>query len=94
MDTNNAENCLVFVTVVDSGKLYSDQTGHFPFTSIRGVKYVFILYLYDTNSVFHSSSIAELEITSYIHTQHLIITSRRVYLSPKFIGCITKHAII
>ena len=52
MDTNNAENCLVFVTVVDSGKLYSDQTGHFPFTSIRGVKYVFILYLYDTNSVF------------------------------------------
>ena len=50
MDPSNVENHLVFTTVVDSWKVYSDQTGSFTFISSRGVKYVFILYSYSPNN--------------------------------------------
>ena len=44
MDPSNTEIRIVFATVVDAGKVYSNQTGHFSVTSNRGVKCVFILY--------------------------------------------------
>ena len=33
------------------GKLFSDQTGKFTRTSIRGMKYVMIFYVYDANAI-------------------------------------------
>ena len=33
------------------GKVYSDQTGRFPHTSNRGMKYVMVFYVYDANYV-------------------------------------------
>ena len=38
----------VYMTITNlAGNLYSDQTGHFPVTSIRGNFYVFIFYTVD-----------------------------------------------
>ena len=50
MEHSNSETHIIFATVVDAVKLYSYQTGFFPVTSIKGVKYVFILYYYDDNT--------------------------------------------
>ena len=47
MQPRNVETHLVFETVVDAGKFNPYQTGNFPVTSRKGVKYVFILYSYD-----------------------------------------------
>ena len=33
------------------GKIFSDQTGKFPRTSSRGMKYVMIFYVYDANAI-------------------------------------------
>ena len=52
MEPRNAETRIVFSTVVDAVKVYIDQTGHFPVTSIRVVKYTFIIYSYDANTIF------------------------------------------
>jgi hypothetical protein len=42
---------LVFATIEETGKIYTDQTGRFPVTSSRGTKYVMVLYDYDSNAV-------------------------------------------
>ena len=34
-----------------TGKVYSDQTGHFPVTSTRGYKYILIFYDVDSNAI-------------------------------------------
>ena len=52
MDPSNAKNRLVFATVLDAGNVYSDQTGCFPFISIRVFNYLFIIFLYDVNAMF------------------------------------------
>ena len=52
MDPRNSETQLVFGTVVDTGKVYSDQKGWFLVISRRVVKYVFILYSYNANTMF------------------------------------------
>ena len=42
---NNNRSHHVYMTITDlEGKLYSDQTGHFPITSNRGNCYVVIFY--------------------------------------------------
>ena len=51
MKPGNSKTCLVFETVVDAGKVYSYQTGSFYVTYIKGVKYLLILYYYDTNAI-------------------------------------------
>ena len=51
MEPINTETHIVFATVVNAGKLYSEQTINFTVTSRKGVKYVFILYLYDNNKI-------------------------------------------
>ena len=44
--SRNLEAHLFFATDVNSGKFYSYQTDYFPFTSRKGVTYLFILYLF------------------------------------------------
>ena len=42
----------VFIALEDvTGKVYSDQTGKFPRTSSRGMKYIMVFYVYDANYV-------------------------------------------
>ena len=33
-------------------KIYTDETGHFPTPSNRGIRYCFVLYHYDSNAIF------------------------------------------
>ena len=43
-----------FTTIIvkpEKGKTYSDQTRRFPYQSLRGNKYIFILYDYDSNAI-------------------------------------------
>jgi hypothetical protein len=41
----------VYAAKIDSGQIYTDQTGRFPVVSSRGNKYIMILYDYDRNSI-------------------------------------------
>jgi hypothetical protein len=41
----------VFAATIDAGQIYTDQTGEFPVVSIRGNKYIMILYDYDSNAI-------------------------------------------
>lgn len=50
-EINNASTDLLFATVTETGKIYTDQTGRFPVTSSRGNKYILVLYDYDTNAI-------------------------------------------
>jgi hypothetical protein len=42
---------LVYAATIDAGQIYTDQTGIFPVVSIRGKKYIMILYDYDSNAI-------------------------------------------
>jgi hypothetical protein len=44
-----SKNGFVYATIVESGKLHNDLTGHFPTTYAKGNKYVLVLCDYDTN---------------------------------------------
>ena len=49
---NNEKMRHVYNTMDDiKGKMYSNQTGKFPRTSSRGMKYVMIFYIYDANAI-------------------------------------------
>ena len=37
--------------IVSLGKIYTNQTGCFPVTSIKGTEYLFVLYFYDDNAI-------------------------------------------
>ena len=52
IEPGNAERHISYTTVVDEGKFQSDQTGVFNSPSSKGVKYVFILYYYYSNTIF------------------------------------------
>ena len=41
------------VSFEKTAKIYSDQTGKFPFTSSRGFKYLIIVYDYDSNAILY-----------------------------------------
>ena len=44
----------LYVRCIDTtGKVYSDQTGHFPVISTRGYKYILIFYDVDSNAIIH-----------------------------------------
>ena len=77
MEPRNAETCLLFELVVDAGKLLSDQTGCFTVTYKRKVKYIFILYSHDANTICQSPPREELARKSYTHTQHVMTALRR-----------------
>jgi hypothetical protein len=42
----------VYAATIDSGQIYTDQTGIFPVVSSKGNKYIMILYDYESNSIF------------------------------------------
>ena len=52
-DGNKRNACYVNTVTYhsESGQIHTDQTGKFPVTSNRGMKYVFVLYDYDSNSI-------------------------------------------
>ena len=64
----NTETHLVFSTVANAGKVYSDQTGRFPVTSSKGVNYSFNYYHTIPTQFSHITSIVEQEEASYSHT--------------------------
>jgi hypothetical protein len=41
----------VYAETIDTGKIYTDQTGRFPVVSSKGNKYIMILYDYDSNAI-------------------------------------------
>ena len=44
--------CYCIITpIAETGKTFSDQTGHFPITSSKGNKYIMIMYDYDSNNI-------------------------------------------
>ena len=44
VDIRNTETHHLFATILDAGKIYSDQTVRFHVTSSGGVNYIFLLY--------------------------------------------------
>ena len=40
-----------FVKIKPLGRVYTDQTGKFPYVSSRGYKYIMVLYTYDFNAI-------------------------------------------
>jgi hypothetical protein len=61
-----------------TGKIYTDQTGHFPVTSSQGNKYVLVLYEYDTNAILtealHNRTATKIlraykKLVKYLHNQ-------------------------
>ena len=61
-----------------TGKIFSDQTGRFPFTSSRGNKYVMIVYDFDSNAILAEpmKSRTKIELVrAYTHI-HSYLTSR------------------
>jgi hypothetical protein len=50
-EANNPKTHLLFAAIIDTGKIYTDQTGRFPVTSSKGHKYVLILYDFDTSVI-------------------------------------------
>ena len=86
MEPGNAETHILFKTVVYAVKVYSYQTGLFDARSSKGVKYVFIIYDYYSNTFFQIPSRAYLEKIFFMPIQHVINTSIIGYLISKFIG--------
>jgi hypothetical protein len=41
----------VYAATIDSGQIYTDQTGKFPVVSRKGNKYIMIVYDYDSNAI-------------------------------------------
>jgi hypothetical protein len=41
----------IYAATIDAGQIYTDQTGRFPGVSIKGNKYIMILYDYDSNAI-------------------------------------------
>ena len=65
-----------------AGKLYSNQTVHFPVTPRKGVKYFFILNSYDTNEIMSetlNSRIRKKFLNAHI-TCHDYIEERVIYI--------------
>ena len=50
-ENNNEATNILLATIQTIDKVYSDQTGRFPYISSRGYKYIFILYSYDSNAI-------------------------------------------
>jgi hypothetical protein len=43
LDNGVKINC-IYVSIMDTGKLYTDQTGRFPVVSSKGNKYIMVVY--------------------------------------------------
>eukprot|EP00957_Ditylum_brightwellii_P067576 5129899-Ditylum_brightwellii.AAC.1 len=50
-EEDNMKTQLAFVTIIDEGKIYTDQTGKFPVVSSKCNRYIMIIYAYDANCI-------------------------------------------
>ena len=50
-EENNTKTNAMYAIVLEEGRIYTDQTGHFPVYSSRGSKYIMVLYCYDANAI-------------------------------------------
>ena len=91
MKPGNTETYLVFVTVLEAGKFYSNQTGHFPVRSRKGKNLCSSYILMTLMKICNRPSIAELERVCCMHTPHVLNTSRTRYVRLKSIGLITRR---
>jgi hypothetical protein len=41
----------IYAATIDTGQIYTDQTGRFPVVSSKGNKYNMVLYDYDSNAI-------------------------------------------
>jgi hypothetical protein len=41
----------VYAAKLDTGKIYTDQTGRYPVVSSKGNKYIMVFYVYDGNAI-------------------------------------------
>ena len=77
--TQSENTNLVFFKTVDlSGKIYTDQTGRFPVTSIRGNKYILVAYHFDSNTI-HAEPLktrSGLDLTTAYQKLHSLLTNR------------------
>ena len=92
MPIDNEFSNLVYMTLIDTtGKIYSDQTGHFPITSNRSNAYLVIFYVYDANFIASVSIKIGQKKNSSMHTNSrttILPTGVSHYTSTKWI---TKH---
>ena len=52
LQPENVQANIVTMKLVEiNGKIFSNQTGHFPVTSSKGNKYLMVMYENDTNSI-------------------------------------------
>jgi hypothetical protein len=50
LDDRIKTNC-IYAATINSGQIYTDQTGRFHVVSSKGNKYIMVLYEYDVNSI-------------------------------------------
>jgi hypothetical protein len=50
LDNGIKTNC-IYAATIDTGQIYTDQTGLFPVVYIRGKKYIMVVYEYDGNTI-------------------------------------------
>jgi hypothetical protein len=41
----------IYAATIDTGQIYTDQTGRFPIVSSKGNKYIMVLYYYDSDAI-------------------------------------------
>ena len=71
-------------TVEFTGKLSTDQNGHFPVTSSRGRKYLMVLYYNDSNAILAEplTSHRKCELIRATHVLHTYLYNRG--LTPQY----------
>ena len=50
-EPNNQPTHNVFANIEETGKVYTNQTGQFPLSSIAGNQYILVIYYYDSNAI-------------------------------------------
>ena len=91
MKPGNTETYLVFVTVLEAGKFYSNQTGRFPVRSRKGKNLCSSYILMTIMKFWNIPSRVELERVCCMHAPHVLNNSITRYLSLKSIGLIKGH---
>ena len=82
-DTN-----IVFHKTVDIiRKFYTDQTGRFPVTSIKGNNYIMVAYQYNYNTIHaeHLKTISSLDLNTDYQELHSLLTNRGLKPHPQIL---------
>ena len=77
--THSKDTNIVFLKTVDlTRKVYTDQTGRFPVTSIKGKKYILVSYHYESNNI-HAKplkTISGIYLKTAYHKLYSLLTNR------------------